>query len=421
MTGDGIRDEVRQWIAANWAEDLTVREWWRRLAGARLTAPDWPEPYGRGYSAATARIVTEEMARANVIAAPTGAVGLRLAGPTLLEHGTDEQRAAYLPPLLRGEESWCQLFSEPGAGSDLPSLATRAVPDGDEWVVNGQKVWNSGADVARRGLLLARTDVDVPKRDGISYFVVDMDQPGILARPLRQMNGEASFCEVFLTDARVRTADLLGELNSGWSITRTTLVYERVAATERPARGLVFVVSGEQAGQLDRTVGDVVAGSRGPRAQFSGSAVPARRLIELARDRGVTGDAVMRQALARYYSLTEVHRLTQLRARGAARLGRRPGPEGSISKLALGRICRTSRDLSFSILGADTMLSDGDAPFRGELQTVGLSSPGVSIGAGTDEIQRNTLGERVLGLPREPDVDAGVPFRELRVGTLRSG
>ena len=209
-------------------------------------------------------------------------MGLRLAGPTLLEHGTDEQRAAYLPPLLRGEESWCQLFSEPGAGSDLPSLATRAVGDGDEWVVNGQKVWNSGADVARRGLLLVRTDVDVPKRDGISYFVIDMDQPGILARPLRQMDGQATFCEVFLTDARVRRADLLGELNGGWSITRTTLVHERIAATQRPARGLVFVASGEKAGQLDRPVGELVAQSSGPRAQFTGSAVPARRLVELA-------------------------------------------------------------------------------------------------------------------------------------------
>jgi alkylation response protein AidB-like acyl-CoA dehydrogenase len=322
--------------------------------------------------------------------------------------------------MLRGEESWCQLFSEPGAGSDLPSLATRAVRDGGEFVVNGQKVWNSGADVARRGLLLARTDFDVPKRDGISYFVIDMDQPGIVARPLKQMNGQASFCEVFITDARVREADLLAELNGGWAVTRTTLVYERVSATERPARGLVFVASGEKAGQLDRLAGEVVGGRGRPRARFSGSAVPARHLIELARQRGVSGDAVVRQRLAGYYALTEIHRLTQMRARDSARLGRRPGPEGSISKLVLGEICRVSRDLSFAILGADTMLSGPDAPDGGEFQTVGLGSPGVTIGAGTDEIQRNTLGERVLGLPHEPEADRGVPFKDLRVGTQQS-
>jgi alkylation response protein AidB-like acyl-CoA dehydrogenase len=416
---DRIRDEVRQWLAANWARDITVREWWRRLAEARLTAPGWPEPYGRGYPASAARVVTRELAQAGAVAPPAGAVALRLAGPTLLEHGTDAQRDAYLPPMLRGEESWCQLFSEPGAGSDLPSLATRAVRDGDEFVVNGQKVWNSGADVARRGLLLARTDIGVPKREGITYFVLDMDQPGILARPLRQMDGQASFCEVFITDARVRAADILGEPNRGWDVTRTTLLYERMSATERAARGLVFVASGEKAGQLDRLVGDVLATRTGPRRRFTGSAVPARDLIELAHERGVSGDPLVRQRLARYYSMTEVHRITQLRARSSAGAGRTPGPEGSISKLALGEICRTSRDLSFAILGADTMLSGGDALYGGEFQAVGLGSPGVTIGAGTDEIQRNTLGERVLGLPHEPASDRGVPFEDLLVGTQK--
>ncbi|HZP29055.1 MAG TPA: acyl-CoA dehydrogenase family protein [Acidimicrobiia bacterium] len=403
LGADEVRAEVREWLAENWSRDLTVREWWRRLADARLTAPAWPEPYGRGYPAALARIVTEELARAQVIAPPAGAVALRLAGPTILDHGTPAQQERYLPPMLRGEESWCQLFSEPGAGSDLPSLATRAVRDGDEFVVNGQKVWNSGADVARRGLLLARTSFGVPKRQGISYFVVDMDQPGIVARPLRQMNGQASFCEVFITDARVRVADLLGKLDDGWTVARTTLGHERVNAAERLARGLVFVASGEKAGQLDRRTGDVVDAPRGPRGRFTGSAVPARHLIELARERGLVTDAVMRQRLAHYYVLTEVHRLTQRRARDAARAGMRPGPEGSISKLVLGDICRASRDLSFAILGADTMLSGADAPYDGELQTVGLGSPGVTIGAGTDEIQRNTIGERILGLPRGPE------------------
>ena len=392
-----LRDEVRSWVKDHWAHDITVREWWRRLADARLVAPSWPEPYGRGYSVAQSRVVTEELAAAGVIAPPVGNIGLGLAGPTLLEHGTEEQRAAFLPPLLNGEEAWCQLFSEPGAGSDLPSLAARAIRDGDDWVVNGQKVWNSAADVSRRGLLLARTDVDVPKREGITYFVVDMDQPGIDARPLRTMDGEARFCEVFLTDARVRHTDVIGTVNGGWHVARTTMAYERAAAADGGARGLVFVPSGERAGQLDRVVGDVLAaGDRGS-GHSRRSALRARDMIQLARERDAAGDPHVRQELARYYTLTEVHRLTQRRAKAGARR-ERPGPAGLISKLALGRICNMSRDLSFAILGADAMLA-------GDVQGIGLSSPGVTIGAGTDEIQRNMLGERALGLPREPNAE----------------
>jgi alkylation response protein AidB-like acyl-CoA dehydrogenase len=419
-TADTVREEVRDWIASNWSEDISVREWWRRLADARYTAPTWPEPYGRAMSQREARVITEELAAATVVGPPDGVVGVRLAGPTLLDHGTEEQIATYLPPLLRGEEAWCQLFSEPGAGSDLPSLGTSAVRDGERWIVNGQKVWNSGADSARRGLLLARTDSDVPKRDGITYFIIDMNQGGVEARPLRTMNGMAHFCEVFLTDAYVETRDVIGGLNDGWRVVRTTLLYERASATERPARGLVHVPSGEAAGHLDRSTGEFVEAARAKRTgRFSRSAVPAREMIALARECGVNEDPTMRQRLATYYSLTEVHRMTQLRARSAARMGRAPGPEGSVSKLALGRICHTSRDLSFDILGPAAMLHGSDAPYGGALHTVGLSSPGVTIGAGTDEIQRNTIGERVLGLPHEPAVDEGVPFRELRTGTQR--
>jgi alkylation response protein AidB-like acyl-CoA dehydrogenase len=399
---DALRDEVRDWLGANWAEDITVREWWRRLAEARLVAPEWPEPWGRGLTRPESRAVTEVLAGAGVIAPPIGNVGLRLAGPTLLAHADERQLEAYLPPLLRGEEAWCQLFSEPGAGSDLPSLAARAVKDGGAWIVNGQKVWNSAADVSRRGMLLARTAPDVPKREGISYFVVDMAQPGVLVRPLRMMNGEIDFCEVFLTDARVRDADVIGGVNHGWPVARTTLALERTTAADGSARGLVVVPSGEEAGQLDRTVGDVQAGWSSTTARFRSMALRTRRMIDLSREHGVADDPHVRQGLARYSSLTDVHRLTQRRA--AARSGR-PGAEGALSKLALGRICNTSRDLSFSILGAAAMLAGDDAPERGELQTIGLASPGVTIGAGTDEIQRNTIGERALGLPREPNAD----------------
>jgi alkylation response protein AidB-like acyl-CoA dehydrogenase len=176
---DELRDEVRSWVAATWSLESTGREWWRRLAGAGLSAPSWPAPFGRGYSGGQARIVTEELAAAGAIAAPQGGVGLMLGGPTVLDHGSEEQRNRLLPPLLRGEEAWCQLFSEPGAGSDLAGLATRAVPDGDGWVVNGQKVWTSGGQYADRGMLLARTDPDAPKHRGITYFAFDMRQPGV--------------------------------------------------------------------------------------------------------------------------------------------------------------------------------------------------------------------------------------------------
>jgi alkylation response protein AidB-like acyl-CoA dehydrogenase len=396
---EALRAEVREWLAVNWSEDITVREWWRRLADAGYTAPTWPRPYGLGVSASEARAISAELAAAKVVAPPTGVVGVRLAGPTLLEHGTDEQRAAYLPPLQRGEEAWCQLWSEPGAGSDLPSLSTRAEPDGDGWRVNGQKVWNSGADIARRGLLLARTDPAAPKRAGLTTFVIDMDQPGIEARPLRQMNGEAHFCEVFLTDARVDAGEVVGSVGAGWEVTRTTLLFERMTATERVARGLVFVDSGHPAGNLDRTTGDVLAAAAARTTpRFTGTAIRAREMMRLAQEQGVATDPVLRDRLAGYWSLAEVHRLTQQRAAASVRLGRPPGPEGSISKLLLGRICTTSRDLSFDIVGAEALL-DGD------LVTVGLSSPAVTIGAGTDEIQRNILAEKVLGLPREPGLE----------------
>jgi alkylation response protein AidB-like acyl-CoA dehydrogenase len=289
------------------------------------------------------------------------------------------------------------------------------VRDGDAWVVDGQKVWNSSADVARRGMLLARTDPDRPKRDGITYFVIDMDQPGVEARPLRQMNGEAHFCEVFLTAARVAGDDVVGAVDDGWRVARTTMGFERAMGTARPARGLVPVPSGERVGQLDRLTGDVVEHARHrTTAAFTGNAVPSRRLLALARERGVERDPVIRDRLARYYTLTEISRFTQLRVAAAARAGQPVGPEASIAKLAVSNICQASRDLTFALLGAHGTLDGTDAPYGGALHTVALASFGTRIGGGTDEIQKNTLGERALGLPREPDVDRDVPWRDCR-------
>lgn len=410
-----IRTEVRGWLADNWSHDLTVREWWSRLADARLVAPTWPAPYGRGLEPSEARSVTTELAAAGVVAPPTGAIGTMLAGPTLLAHGTPDQLERYVPPMLRGEESWCQLFSEPGAGSDLPALATLAVRDGSRWSVNGQKVWNSAADMADRGLLLARTDPGKPKREGISYFVIDMMQPGVEVRPLRQMNGDAHFCEVFLTDATVADDDLVGPRDGGWKVARTTLALERAMTAARTPKGLVTVASGQRAGNLDRQIGDVIEEARSHRAPpFTGNAVPARRLIALARERGVDGDANVRQALARYFTMTEINRYTLWRAAGAARAGHAPGNEASIAKLAISRTCSFSSELTFRILGAHGMVAGSQSPYDGSLLTVALAAPGTRIGGGTDEIQRTTIGERSLGLPREPEADGGVPWRAIR-------
>ena len=387
-----VRTAVRSWIADAWSPDVTVREWWRRLADAGLAQPAWPAPFGRGYGPTDARTVTEELAAAGTVAPPEGGVGVTLAGPTLLAHGTDEQQQRYLPPLLRGEESWCQLFSEPGAGSDLPSLTARAARAGDGWEVTGQKTWSSNAHVARRGLVLARTDPDTTARAGISYFVLDMAQPGVDVRRIRQMNGGASFCEVFLDAADVADDALVGELHDGWRVARTTLAHERGTTSRRPARGLTVVPSGELAGNLDRVAGEVIAAELERSVPFAGRAVPARRLAELARERGCIDDPQVRDRLTRYLVLTEVNRLSQ---------ERHPRPAPSITKLLVSRICHASREVSYTILGAATMLDGSDAPFDGALHTVGLGSFGVSIGGGTDEIQRDQLAERVLGLPRE--------------------
>ena len=222
-----IIDELTTWLEENWDPDLTVAAWWERLGMAGWSAPTWPiEWYGKGLSRDEANTVSHTIVEFGALLGP-GGLGLLLAGPTIVAHGTDEQRHALLPDIVTGRKAWCQLFSEPGAGSDLAGLQARAERDGDEWIVNGQKVWTSGAQVADLGMLLARTDADVPKHAGISYFAFDMDQPGVDVRPLREMTGRALFNEVFLTDARVPDAELIGGLNNGWKVANTTLANER--------------------------------------------------------------------------------------------------------------------------------------------------------------------------------------------------
>jgi len=404
-------EEVGRFIKAMWHPGLTLREWWQALAEARLSFPNWPEGHGgRGLSTTDARGVRSAIDAHGVIG-PPGGIGAHLAAPTLLKHAADDVLSRFLPGIARGTEGWCQLFSEPAAGSDLAALRTRAEPDGDEWVVDGQKVWNSNAHAADFGLLLARTSPDVPKHRGLSYFVIAMDQPGVETRPLRQMNGDADFDEVFLTGARVPAGQLVGSLGDGWTIANTTLAFERANIAGRGAG--TTLTGGAKQGHLDAPVGELLDRLRRQSGQpIRGYAIGNRQMVELARDVGRSGDAAVRQRLAGYRAAIDVNRWTVQRAAQVARRGT-PGPETSVAKLAIAKLARRSRDLSLDLLGASGMLSGADAPYDGAVQHVALSSPAASLGGGTDEIQRNVTAERALGLPKEPAVDRDVPFREL--------
>ncbi|MDO8361814.1 MAG: acyl-CoA dehydrogenase family protein [Actinomycetota bacterium] len=393
-----IAADVDAWITENWDTSLTLREWWRRLAAAGYSQPTWPVGIG-GCNAdgATARTISESMGARGVIAAPTG-MGPHMAAPMIMKHGTDEHKAELIK-IATGEQHWCQLFSEPEAGSDLASVRCSAVRDGEEYIVNGQKVWNSGADAADHGLLLARTDFTAQKHAGVSFLLIDMLQPGVEVRPLVTMNGSAHFCEVFLTDARARATDLIGSEGGGWAVATTVLGLERKMAASGSARGALTVTAGPKSGNLDRTVGELFEMAREkakekPQAMINSSRV----LIKEAQKSGVNHDPVMRDDLARYHIRSEVYRLTNLRARHTGG----SGPEASIAKIALSGMARHSRDLGMRIAGAGGMLVGNDAVSGGALQYAALSTAGVSIGGGTDEIQHNVIGERALGLPKEP-------------------
>ncbi len=409
---DEVASEVRAWLASSWDPDLTLAEWWERLADSGWAVPTWPEEWlGRGLTRDLAAVVAAEIRDAGAVGPPAG-LGLMLAGPTIVAHGSEEQKRRYLRPIVTGQEAWCQLFSEPGAGSDLASLQCRAVQDGDEWVVNGQKVWTSGAHVADLGMLLARTDVDVPKHRGISYFAVEMDQPGVDVRPLREMTGRALFNEVFLTDARVHDDALIGGLNNGWMAAMTTLANERASLGGGGTGAAGLGVPGRKGGMLERRVGDLARGGGGQRALGARGFATMRKAAEAE---GRTGDPAIRQALVELYTLEEISRYSVLRTKAAKAAGRGPGPEANTAKLSMSRMTRLSRDLGLEILGAKGMLHGADAPMGGMLQEMAVFAPAVSIYGGSDEVQKNIIGERVLGLPKEPSDDRTVPFKELRV------
>ena len=418
---DAIRHDAAAWFAEQWDPDLTLSEWWERLAESGWGFPTWSRDwYGRGLSSRLAAVVAEERKRVGAFGPPSG-IGVMMAGPTIVAHGTDEQRKRFLPNMVSGKEVWCQLFSEPGSGSDLASVQSRAVRDGDEWVVNGQKVWTSGAQFSKWGILIARTDPDQPKHKGITYFVIDMEQPGVEVRPLKEMTGGATFNEVFFTDARVPHENVIGAVNEGWGVAVTTLAHER---NSLGAGGMGGMGGGEIIGRpdLSRRVGDLAKGGSSAGGEMAGMAAAfgggGGSLIKMLPQLfGKAHDHLVRQDIARIYTLMEIARYTGLRAQAAAARGERPGPEVSTGKLLASAIVRSLRDVGLRIEGPHGMLHGTDAPLGGMLQFLALFSPAVSIAGGTDEVQRNIIGERVLGLPGDPRPDKELPFRELKVGT----
>jgi alkylation response protein AidB-like acyl-CoA dehydrogenase len=422
-TGD-VTADVTAWLEQNWDPDLTVAEWWGRLGPSGWATPTWPvEWYGRGLARAEGVRVQQTIAEFGALGAP-GGLGTLLAGPTIIVHGTDEQKQRYLLDIVTGRIAWCQLFSEPGAGSDLAGLNTRAEKDGDEWIVNGQKVWTSGGHWSDLGMLLARTDPDVPKHQGITYFAVDMHQPGVEIRPLRELTGRAMFNEVFLTDVRVPDDAAIGGINNGWAVANTTLMFERSGLGAGGGGGGVSALPGTVGGDLERRAGDFVR-TRDPSDAGSTQSTSVQSLAALARSNGAIDVANVRQDLARLYSMNEIARYTNLRQRALARSGREVPGLGNIAKLSMSRILRLSRDLSGQILGPYATLHGYGAAEQEALvaATDGAANPGITesilfaqapqIYGGTDEIQHNILGERVLGLPKEPSADKGKPFREL--------
>ncbi|MFN8102929.1 MAG: acyl-CoA dehydrogenase family protein [Acidimicrobiia bacterium] len=411
-----VRDEARSWFEANWDAALSLGEWWSLLAESGWGLPTWPRDwFGRGLPSHLGRVVAEEARAVGSAPAPTG-VSIMLACPTIIAHGTDEQKRRFVPPAVLGEQMWCQLFSEPGAGSDLAGIQTRAVRDGDEWVVDGQKVWTSGAQFSDWGILIARTNPDVAKHKGITFFVIDMDQPGVEVRPIVEMSGGKTFNEVFFSGARVPHDNVIGAVDGGWGVTMTTLANERQSLGAQSSNfmggGRLFEKAdlGSPAGERAKPEAGEFGGLG---TLLGGGAGPVLSMVAQVSGKG--GDAITRQNLALLYSLVEISRYTGLRVSAATSRGLAPGPEVSTGKLAASHLVRQARDTLMPLFDGAAMLNGADAPFGGMAQLLTLMSPAVSIAGGTDQIQRNIIGERVLGLPAEPRVDKDVPFKDTLV------
>jgi alkylation response protein AidB-like acyl-CoA dehydrogenase len=385
-----VRDRVRAFIAEHDPATTPHDQFLTARFDAGLAAVHYPVGHGGlGLARSLQPAAEEEFAKAGAqpLNPARNVIGLGMAAPTIIAFGSEEQKRRWLKPLWTGEEIWCQLFSEPGAGSDLAGLATRAVKDGDDWIVNGQKVWTSLAHQARWGLLLARTDPDVPKHAGLSYFVVDMHAPGVEVRPLRQLTGEAEFNEVFLTDVRIPDASRLGNIGEGWRVAQTTLMNERVS-----------IGNSRSVPREESMIGYAVAAWRQH---------PEKRTHEL------------HQRLLRLWAEAEVARLAGERLRQQIAAGE-PGPDGSAAKLTFARLNQEISGWEIEFAGSDglryddwTMRRTGSSDYSRGPGFRYLRSKGNSIEGGTSEILRNIIAERVLGLPAEPRADTGVAWKDL--------
>lgn len=401
-----LHEEVGDWLDSNWDPARPRQEWLAAVVDAGWAVPTWPaEWFGRGLSGADAVVVAEEFRR-------RGAPGSRqdvhnLWANTLLTYGTQPLKERLVRRLLIDDVTMCLLYSEPGAGSDLAAIQTRADCDGDEFVITGQKVWTSQAHRAEYGMLIARTDWDVPKHRGISFFFLPMRQPGIDVRGIKQITGETHFNEVFIDSARAPADHLLGDLNAGWRVLQTALAYERSVMGD-VARGPRTIVKESLDG----------AANGEPQSQgVSGAEVD---LAAVARAAGRSGEPAIRQAIAEVHSLRDVNRWNNLRAKAQLSQGS-SSPILSLGKLAMSRILHRGAYVHSMILGAESMLVGTDHPDADAANFLALNAYFTSIGGGTDQIQRNIIGERVLGLPREPEVDRDVPFRDVKKATTTRG
>lgn len=375
---DKFRDETRAWLDEHPNPSATD------LAGAGYVAPHWPKPWGRDASPVE-QIAIDEVFRERGVRRPQNVIGIGWAGPTLIHAGTEKQKERYLPAILDGSVQWCQLFSEPGSGSDLASLATRAVRDGADgnWVVDGQKIWTSGAGNSRYGILLARTDTEAPKHQGISYFICPMDAEGIEIRPIKEMTGGTTFNEVFLTGVRIPAENIVGIQGQGWELAKVTLANERVSLSEGGAMW-----------------------GYGPKAAD---------LLDLVRERGGVSDSPLRDRLISVWlegQILEVlrHRMVQRAIQGGP-----PGPETSVRKAIADQHGQHVFQMARDLAGARGMLTDA-GPLGGEAgfwEYGFLFSPALTIGGGTAEVQLGVIGERILGLPREPDPNLDKPWSEI--------
>lgn len=396
---DPIEAEVDAWAKENWDPDLSVADWWQRLADSGYAAPMLPENAGgKGWSRGQAKTALRTLANNGCMGPPAG-LGMMLAAPTIAHHGTQEQIEEYVKPILNGQRAWCQLFSEPGAGSDLAGLNCKAELDGEEWTINGQKVWTSGGQVADMGMLIARTDPNQPKHVGISYFAFDMHQDGVDVRPLTEMTGRAMFNEVFITDGRVHNDAMIGEKGNGWRVANTTLMEERAHLGSGSVR-IPTTLPGTIAGNLDKRAGDIVE-SR----SSGGSGVPPvgpgllEVLVEVSKKLGNNTDPILRQELMKLHSKVHINTWNMLRARHASQ---RSGAEGNIAKLMMSDMFREFREVGNMVVGADGMIGQQDATVAAWLRELTLFSPARPYTAVPTRCSATSLASECWGCPKNP-------------------